>query len=450
MKSEICKIIEVTSGSIAEEIGIEPGDNLLSINGESIRDVFDYRFLMTNEELLLEIEKCNGEIWEMEVEKDEYEDLGLEFETSMMDDAKSCTNKCVFCFIDQLPAGMRETLYFKDDDSRLSFLTGNYVTLTNMNDKDIDRIIKYKMSPINVSVHTTNSDLRVFMLKNKFAGNIIDKLKKLCSAGISVNCQIVLCPDINDGVELDKTISDLSSIEAIRSISIVPVGITKYRQGLGELKPFNCERSKNVILQIEEWQQKLIEKFNSRLVYPADELYIMAGMNIPEYEYYEDFPQIENGVGLIAMLKHEFNEYLSLLPPVVSGSESLTPRVVSISTGISAFNYIKSMAEELEKVYNIRVKVYDIKNNFFGENVTVTGLLTGQDIISQLSGKELGEELLICRCMLKAGENLFLDDYTTDTLEKQLNIKITVVENSGKDFIEKILGVVEENKWQDR
>lgn len=450
MKKNKFKIVEVLSGSIAEEIGIEVGDYLVSINSELIGDVFDYRFMVTNEELLLEVQKSNGEIWEVEVEKDEYEDLGLEFEASMMDDAKSCTNNCVFCFIDQLPKGMRETLYFKDDDSRLSFLTGNYVTLTNMKDADIDRIIKYKMSPINISVHTTNSRLRVSMLKNKFAGNIIEKLKKLCSSGISVNCQIVLCVDINDGDELDRTISDLTNIETISSVSIVPVGITKYRQGLSNLKPFNAENAKTVIAQIEKWQRKLLKKFNTRLVYPADEFYILAGLNIPDYEYYEDFPQIENGVGLIAMLLHEFKEYFQLLQSPITHHPLPELRALSVATGVSAFYYIKGMAQELEKVYNVKVNVYDIKNNFFGENVTVTGLLTGQDIVSQLSGKDLGDELLICRSMLKTGANLFLDDYTVEMLKNQLSVKIIVVENSGKDFVNKVLGITEENKWQDR
>jgi putative radical SAM enzyme (TIGR03279 family) len=437
---DIFKIVEVVPGSIAEEIGIEVGDYLLSINNENFNDVFDYRFLITNEEILLEIQKKNDEIWELEVEKDEYEDLGLEFETSMMDQAKSCTNKCVFCFIDQLPKGMRQTLYFKDDDSRLSFLTGNYVTLTNMNDNDINRIIKYKMSPINVSVHTTNQDLRVFMLKNKNAGGLLKNLKKLCNAGISVNCQIVLCVDINDGAELDKTISDLIELK-INSISIVPVGITKYRENLVTLKPFTSEHSKKVIMQIEEWQRGILREYNSRLVYPADEFFISAGISIPDYSYYEDFPQIENGVGLIAMFLHEFEECRTSLPGSAAKRSLTAVRTISIATGVSAFIYIKGVAEKLEKVYNVKVKVYAIKNHFFGETVTVTGLLTGQDIVSQLGGKDLGDELLICRAMLKSGESLFLDDYSTDLLEKKLKVKITVVENSGKDFIEKVIGM---------
>ncbi|MCX7923815.1 MAG: DUF512 domain-containing protein [Clostridia bacterium] len=446
MKSKKIVISNVMTGSIAEEVGVEAGDILLAINEQKIEDVFDYRFLIANEELLLEIEKPDGEIWEVEIEKDEYEDLGIEFENSMMDEAKSCTNKCIFCFIDQLPKGMRETLYFKDDDSRLSFLMGNYITLTNINNEQIDRIIKYKMSPINVSVHTTNPDLRIFMLKNRFAGDVIGKIKKLVDSGITVNCQIVLCRNVNDSKELDKSISDLTGIyPGVRSISIVPVGITRHREGLCDLEPFDREASSNVIKQVEAWQERLLEQHKSRVVYLADEFYIMADTHIPEYEHYEDFPQIENGVGLIALLKQEFTEYLDELE---SGSWAMSKsagklRHVSIATGVSPYNYIFELAETLMSKYqNLKVNVFEIKNNFFGENVTVTGLLTGSDLVSQLAGKELGTELLISRSMLKSGETLFLDDYTVDMLEKQLNIKVSIVENSGKDFVNKVLGII--------
>ena len=473
MKKDLCKIKQVESGSIAEEVGIEPGDWLISMNGEKVKDVFDYRFFMTNEELVLEIQKSQGDVWEIEIEKDEYEDLGLEFASSMMDDAKNCKNNCVFCFIDQLPKGLRETLYFKDDDSRLSFLTGNYVTLTNMDDQDIERIIRYKMSPINVSVHTTNPDLRILMLKNKFAGSVTEKIRKLLGGGISINCQIVLCQGLNDGMELDRTISDLIGICAeaetkvsfeddsirrkvdtgscaceneefvfgIKSISVVPVGLTRFREGLCDLKPYDATTSILVLDQIALWQKQLLEKFNSRLLYPADEFFILAGVEIPDYEYYEDFPQIENGVGLMAMLQHEFNEALKQIPSPIAYSPWPVPRTLSIATGISAASFINNMAEVLKKGYNMKVNVFAIKNNFFGENVTVTGLLTGTDIISQLKGKDLGEELLLCESMFKSGENLFLDDYTLEQVEKELNVKVTIVENSGKDFIDKVLRI---------
>ncbi|MFZ5986302.1 MAG: DUF512 domain-containing protein [Bacillota bacterium] len=428
----------VLPGSIAEEAGIEEGDNILSINGEKIKDIFDYRFLMTEESLLLEIQKKDGEVWEIEIEKDEYEDLGIEFESLMIDEAKSCRNKCIFCFIDQLPKGMRETLYFKDDDSRLSFFMGNYVTLSNMSYNDLNRIIKYRMSPINVSVHTTNPDLRVFMLKNKTAGNLIKKIKKLINGGITVNCQIVLCREINDKAELDRSINELSSLyPGINSISVVPVGLTRYRENLSELKPYDVKSSIEVINQVERWQGELLKKFGSRVVYLADEFYIMAGLDIPGYDAYEDFPQIENGVGLIALFKQEFDDYLEEVRLSLKKKKK-----VSIATGVSSYNYIKEMADILERKYeNLNVNIYKIKNEFFGENVTVTGLLTGRDIVDQLCGKDIGEVLLISRSMLKSGEELLLDDFSLDMIEEKLKVKVSVVENCGKDFIEKILGM---------
>jgi len=428
----------VISGSIAEEAGIREGDLILSINGEKISDIFDYRFLIANEAILLEIQKKDGEVWEVEIEKDEYEDLGIEFEKLMLDDAKSCSNKCIFCFIDQLPKGMRKTLYFKDDDSRLSFFMGNYVTLTNMDFDDINRIIKYRMSPINISVHTTNPELRVFMLNNKFAGDIMDKIKRLVEGGITVNSQIVLCRDINDGTELDKSIKDLSALyPGMNSISVVPVGLTKFREGLTGLKPYDKEASKKVIEQVEAWQKKLLQECGSRVVYLADELYVMAEFQIPDYPEYEDFPQIENGVGLIAMLRQEFDEYLARL-----NFKLEKERKVSIPTGASSYKHIKELTNALENKYkDLHINVYKIRNEFFGENVTVTGLITGQDLVKQLFKKDLGEELLISESMLRSKEEVFLDDYTVDMLEKELGIKVTVVENCGKDFIEKILGI---------
>ncbi len=439
MKSYEVKVQDVDSGSIAEEAGIEKGDCILSINNEKICDIFDYRFLTASENLTVEIQKADGEVWEIEIEKDEYEDLGLEFENSMIDEARSCTNKCIFCFIDQLPGGMRDTLYFKDDDSRLSFLTGNYVTLTNMDNNALERIIKYRMSPINISVHTTNPDLRVYMLNNKFAGDILNKLKRLTESGITINCQIVLCRYINDGAELDRTISDLSALYPyVNSISVVPVGLTRHRKGLIDLKPFDKEASLQIISQIDSWQGKLFKEHGSRVVYLADEFYIMAGAEIPGYENYEDFPQIENGVGLISLLRHEFEETLESQAQRCLIENS---RIASIATGVSSYEYIKGMAETLENRYNnLKVNVYQIKNSFFGENVTVTGLLTGGDIAAQLKGKELGDELLLCRCMLKAGEELFLDDYTVSGLTKELGVRINIVENNGNDFVLKVLG----------
>lgn len=436
-KDRPVRICSVLKDSIAEEAGIEKGDILISINNEKIFDIFDYRFLTVNESLDVEIQKPDGEIWEIEIEKDEYEDLGIEFEHDLIDEAKSCTNKCLFCFIDQLPKGMRDTLYFKDDDSRLSFLTGNYVTFTNINDNDIDRIIKYRLTPINVSIHTTNPDLRVFMLKNRFAGNVLPIIKRLVGHGITVNGQIVLCRDINDKNELDRSLKELSALyPGVGSISVVPVGITKYREGLCQLTPYDRESSIKVINQVHEWQNKFIKEYSSKIVYLADEFYIMAGEKLPEYEAYEDFPQIENGVGLVSLLLHEFYEYVGKLE-----FKQAVRRKISIATGSSAYNYIKELALYMEERFEADINVFEIKNVFFGENVTVAGLLTGGDIVSQLTGKELGDELLISRSMLKSGEDLFLDDYTVGMIENKLNVKIKAVENSGKAFVDSVLGI---------
>lgn len=441
MKAHNAIISNVLPGSIAEESGIETGDIIVSVNGEKIEDVFDYRFLIANESLLLEVLKKNGEIWEIEIEKDEYEDLGIEFSNSLMDELKCCRNKCIFCFIDQLPKGMRETLYFKDDDSRMSFLMGNYVTLTNMKDHEINKIIKYKMSPINISVHTTNPELRIFMLNNRFAGNILEKTKKLVEGGITVNCQIVLCREINDGKELDRTIQDLAQLyPGINSISVVPVGITRYRQNLFELKPFDRDSSDKVIKQISKWQKKLLNKYNSRIVYLADEFYIMAEKDIPGYDEYEDFPQIENGVGLISMMDFEIRQYFE--NTLQSNNGKMVSRHVSIATGVSAYEFIKKWVGHITATAKgLKADVYKIKNNFFGENVTVAGLITGQDLFEQLKDKALGDELLISRSMLKSGEEVFLDDYTLDMLRSKLNTKITSVDNKGEDFVKKILGL---------
>jgi len=444
MKKRI-RICSVQAGSPAMDAGIEAGDVLLSINGEKPQDIFDYRFLTTESTLLIEIEKKNGEIWEIELEKDEYEDLGLEFEDPLISGAKRCNNKCIFCFIDQLPKNMRETVYFKDDDTRLSFLTGNYVTLTNIKRNELDRIVKYRMSPVNVSVHTTNPELRVKMLRNRFAGDILEKIKVLTDGGITVNAQIVLCRGLNDGAELDRTLDDLSGLyPGLASISVVPVGLTKWREGLYRLIPFDAVSSAAVIDQVKGWQDRFLSSFGTRLVYLADEFYISSGTQLPGYDEYEGFPQIENGVGLMPLLIHEFHEYLSSHHEDMSRqlSEKKESRMVSIATGICAYGHIKELSHELEKRYNkLKVSVYPIKNEFFGENVTVTGLLTGGDIIRQLKDKELGSELLISRSMLKAGEELFLDDYTVESLESEIGTKVTIVENNGEDFIKKILGI---------
>lgn len=432
------KICLVQPCSIAEEAGVEAGDLLLSINGQDIKDIFDYRYYQASEELLLEIEKPDGELWEIEVEKDESEDLGIEFEDSLIDGARSCTNKCIFCFIDQLPKGMRETVYFKDDDSRLSFLSGNYVTLTNMKKKELERIIHYRMSPINVSVHTTNPELRKFMLGNRFAGDVMEKIRMLTDNGIEVNCQIVLCRDINDKEELERTIGDLSGLyPSIRSISIVPVGISSHRDNLYKLTPFDMESSKNVINQVHNWQNKLLTEKGSRVVYLSDEFYINADADMPKYKDYEGFPQIENGVGMVALFKKEIGDTLKHKKKDIN----LANRKISIVTGRLVYRNILQLVDKVKDAYNgLEVNVYDIENEFFGPNVTVTGLLTGVDIVKQLKGRDLGQELLMSRSMLRAGEHVLLDDYTVERIEAELGVPIRIVNGSGKDFVNALIG----------
>jgi len=443
MKKNIV-IDKVQPDSAAMDAGIEPGDILLTVNGQHITDIFDYRFLTADSNLLVEVQKKNGEIWEIEIEKDEYEDLGIEFSEPLITEAKHCVNKCVFCFIDQLPRGMRETVYFKDDDTRLSFLTGNYVTLTNMKRNELERIIRYRMTPVNVSVHTTNPELRVKMLGNRHAGDVLEKIRMLTGGGINVNAQIVLCKGLNDGDELDRTIKDLTDLyPGVASISVVPVGLTKWREGLYPLEPFTSDDSKCVLEQVGRWQDKLLAQHGIRIVYLADEFYIKAGAELPPYETYEGFPQIENGVGLMTLFKHEFHKYLrSHAKKLDQKLNTLPPREVSIATGRCAADHIGELAQILEKRYNnLKINVYAIENEFFGENVTVTGLLTGGDILRQLKGRKLGSELLISRSMLKSGEEIFLDDYTVEQLAAGLGTKVTVAENDGADFIRKITGI---------
>ena len=435
MKTKENVIIKVEKGSIAEELGIEPGDILMTINGKAVEDVFDYRFLINDEYIELGIKTKQGEECLAEIEKDYDEDLGIIFESGLMDDAKSCKNKCIFCFIDQLPKGMRSTLYFKDDDSRLSFLQGNYVTLTNMKDEDLDRIIYYHLSPINISVHTTDMELRKKMLKNPNADKVLKNMDRLAEAGIEMNLQIVLCKGINDGLVLEKSISDLSKYYPhARSLSVVPVGITKYRDGLYPMEPFGKDDSKEVIDIIEKWQQKLKKEIGSSFVFIADEFYINAGIEIPPSERYEDFPQIENGVGMIALMKHEFEKKMHR-----TKSKSI-PKTVSIATGEAAYDFIKSLAVKMEEKFKgLKINVYCIKNEFFGGKVSVAGLLTGQDIINQLKGKEIGEYLCLPEDLLRDGEDVLLDDIRICDIEKALNIKIKVTGNDGEKFVDTII-----------
>jgi len=432
------KISDVVKNSIADECEIRPGDYLLSINGQEVCDILDFRFLCADSFIEVEIEKQNGEIEIIEIEKDEDEDLGLVFENELIDGPKSCQNKCIFCFIDQLPKGMRKTLYFKDDDTRLSFFQGNYVTLTNMRDEDIEKIIRMRISPINISVHTTNHDLRVFMLKNKRAGKIYEYMKRFYENNITMNCQIVLCPSFNDGKELDRTIFDLAKLyPAVKSVSVVPIGLTKYREGLTQIEGYDEKSSKKVIAQVTKWQKRLKKDLGSNFVYLADEFYLNAKMPIPGASHYEGFPQIENGVGLMASFTEEIELAKKDLP------KKIKDRNVSIITGVLAGDFIKKISSGLmEKYENLKIQVFPIRNDFFGEKITVAGLVTGSDIINQLKGKNLGDEAFIPASMLRYGDCVFLDDVTVSDLERELNVKITPVNVNGFEFISKILGII--------
>ena len=429
-------IKDVLPGSIAEELEISAGDKLLAINDQEIEDVFDYHFLANEEYLTVLIEKPDGEQWELEIEKEYEEDLGIEFEQGLMDEYRSCRNKCIFCFIDQMPKDMRETLYFKDDDSRLSFLQGNYVTLTNMSDHDIDRIVRYHLEPINVSFQTTNPELRCKMLHNRFAGEALKKVDRLYEGGITMNGQIVLCNGINDGEELERSIRDLMKYAPqLQSVSVVPVGLSKYRDGLYPLLPFTKEDAKEVLHIIHKWQKKAYEEFGIHFIHGGDEWYILAEEELPEEERYDGYLQLENGVGMLRLLMNEFEEgYESL-----NGDER--DREVSIATGFLAYPYIQRMADRImEKYPKSKIHVYGIRNDFFGELITVSGLITGQDLIGQLKGKALGEKLLLPCNMLRIEEQDFLDDVTLQDVKDALQVPVDIVKSSGQDFIDAVLG----------
>ena len=428
----------VQPGSIAEELEIEPGDELISINGQKSEDVFDYHYYTNEEYLTVLVRKPDGEEWELEIEKEFEEDLGIEFESSLMDDYRSCRNHCIFCFIDQMPPGMRETLYFKDDDSRLSFLQGNYVTLTNMSDHDIDRIIHYHLGPINISFQTTNPDLRCKMLHNRFAGDVFPKIRRLADAGIELNGQIVLCRDINDGAELERSISDMTSyLPALRSVSVVPVGLSKYREGLYPLKPFDAQSAGEVIDLIESWQKKIYPQYGAHFVHASDEWYLLAGRPLPEEERYDGYLQLENGVGMLRLLKEEVEETLAEVKP-----DGETPkRRVSIATGRLAGPFLKELGKRIETVHqNVTLQIFEIRNDFFGESITVSGLITGQDLIAQLKDQDLGDELLLPTNMIRSGERVFLDDLTIEDAEEALGIPIRIVESGGRDLVCAVTG----------
>ncbi|MCR4925217.1 MAG: DUF512 domain-containing protein [Clostridiales bacterium] len=430
------KILDVTKGSIADKKGIKAGFVLNKINSHEITDILDYQFYLSEKKLKIEFQDENGKTKKARIKKPEYEDIGLQFETYLMDKQHSCKNKCIFCFIDQLPDGMRESLYFKDDDSRLSFFFGNYITLTNLSEHDVDRIIEMHISPVNISVHTMNPELRVEMMANPNAGKSLDIIYKLAKNGIKMNTQLVLCHGINDGDELKYSIEKLSELyPAVQSVAAVPFGMTKYREGLKKIEPYNSVTSGEVIDIIESFGDEFFKKHHTRLVYPADEFYLKADREIPDEAFYEDFSQLENGVGMWAYLKSAFYRNLK----AVDGRE--IKRKITIATGTAAYPLLKELADAVEdKFEGFKANVVAIKNNFFGETINVSGLVTGRDLIEQLKNLDLGDEVLVPSSMLRYEDNTFLDDVTLEQAEKELNIKISPVSNEGGELLDCMLG----------
>ena len=414
---------------------IRVGDTLLAINGKEVIDVLDYKFFGYDPEVSVTVRTPDGLEHTVHVAKAEGQDLGLEFETYLMDKPRSCANNCVFCFIDQLPKGMRRTMYFKDDDARLSFLLGNYITMTNLSDREIQRICDLHISPINVSVHATNPELRVKMLRNRFAGRCIDIMRRFAAAGIIMNCQIVCCPGLNDGGELERTMRELAEMyPAVHSVSIVPVGLTKFREGLYELKSFTPEHAGETIDLVTEFGDKCIEKFGTRLFFCSDEMYICANRELPDDEFYEEHTQLENGVGMIRLLEAEFKSALSL-------SDKPDGVPFSIACGVSVAPFFeKLVCAAREKYDNIDGRVYAIENDFFGHSINVTGLITGGDLINQLKGKDLGERLFISQNMLRRDEMDFLDDVLLEDAVTALGVPIYPIGQDGFDLWDAISG----------
>ncbi len=456
MKEHI--ICRVYPGSIAEELEVEPGDVLVSVGGHEIKDIFDYHYYTNEEYLTVLIRKEDGEEWELEIEKEYEEDLGIEFENGLMDEYKSCHNKCIFCFIDQMPKGMRETLYFKDDDSRLSFLQGNYVTLTNLKDNDLERIVKYKLGPINISVQTTNPELRCQMLNNRFAGDALEKIDILYQAGIPMNGQIVLCKDINDQEELKRTIEDLMTyLPVMESVSVVPVGLSRYRDGLYPLKSFTMEDAKAVLETIHHYQKICFETHGLHFIHASDEWYLLAKEELPKEERYDGYLQLENGVGMLCLLRKEFTQALkeaadsveimqsaNFLEVTEPSGEPENTKIqgrckmerITVATGVLAAPVLQELTEEFRRVFPQKeIQVIPIINHFFGEQITVSGLLTGQDLIAQLKGRDLGNRLLLPCNLLRSKEEVFLDDMTLSQMENTLQVEIDIVKSSGQDLV---------------
>ena len=428
-------IKSIEPGSIVEEMELVPGDELLTVNGEEIEDIFDYQFQIKDTYVELGIRRTDGEEWILEIDKEYDEDLGIVFENSLMDEYRSCRNHCVFCFIDQMPPGMRPTLYFKDDDSRLSFLQGNYVTLTNMSDRDIERIIRYRLEPINISFQTTNPELRCRMLHNRFAGEALNKVKKLFDAGIEMNGQIVLCKGLNDGEELERSISDLTAyLPHLKSVSVVPVGLSRYREGLYPLEPFTREDAKEVLRVIHRWQKKLYETWGLHVIHASDEWYLLAEEELPEEETYDGYLQLENGVGMLRLLREEVKQELE------NREGDQRELHLSLATGKLAAPTLEMLVGKIREKYpKLDVKIWPIRNDFFGESITVSGLITGQDLIAQLEGKPLGDKLLLPCNMLREGENVFLDDVTVEEVEYRLKLPVQIVDEPGRDLVLAVL-----------
>lgn len=437
------RITEVDASSRAEKHGILAGDTLTHINGNEINDVLDYRFYLAERTVSLSLIR-DGEPYTVIIKKGEYDDIGLEFETPLMDEKHSCKNGCIFCFIDQNPKGMRDTLYFKDDDSRLSFIHGNYITLTNMTEKDVARIIKMRFSPINISVHTTNPELRVKMMKNKRSGEVLKYLSDFKAAGLSMCGQIVLCKGINDGEELKRTLNDLSQYyPEMGSVAVVPAGLTRFRDKLYPLTDFTPDEARAVIAEIDTHGEKNLREHGSRIVFAADELYLKAGLPIPPADYYEDYPQIENGVGMLRSFSDEFGFAEEDIDTVRKALESRgTVRRISVATGVASYDLIFSLCQKMMQICpNLEIKVYKIINYFYGESITVSGLLTGKDIYEQLKDQPLGEELLIPKTALREGDDDFLCGMTLSELQQRLGVKITPTSADGYEFFDNLGGV---------
>ncbi|MGI6570555.1 MAG: DUF512 domain-containing protein [Caldicoprobacterales bacterium] len=442
MKRDGHKVVGVEEHSIAEEIKMEKGDVLLKINGTEVVDVIDYIEWMENDTLELLIQKADGEEWEILIEKEPGEDLGLKFEHDLMDEERYCRNKCIFCFVDQLPGGMRDSLYYKDDDWRLSFLTGNYITLTNLSECDLERIVSKRISPLYVSVHTTNPELRVKMLNNRFAGDVLKYLYRMADAGIQLHTQIVLCPGWNDGEELDRTVSDLWELRhSIRSLAVVPVGLTGHRDRLTDIRPFTRELAAEVIRQVDKWQSIFRTKWDTGFVYAADEFYTKAGVEFPGSYYYDDFPQVENGVGLTVQFQTEFEEEMAEeLSRRRDGNTDVKPVQQTVVTGKSAFYILSDMVNRANSRLHTNSQVLAVENRFFGPSVTVAGLTTGSDIIMGIQGKSLGDALLIPESMLRKGQDVFLDDVTVSELSQKAGIPVIPVPVRGDLFLRALLG----------